>query len=59
MGFMVDETALGQVFSEYFDFYLHVLLHKCSVFILLSPKPYNLSNSFNNAILSPPKKDTI
>jgi len=49
MGFMVDEAALRQVFSEYFDFYLYVLLHKCSVFTHLSPKPYNLSNSFNNA----------
>ena len=56
MGFVVDEAALGQVFSEYFDFYLYVLFHKCPVFIHLSPKPYNLSNSFNNATLSPKRK---
>jgi hypothetical protein len=56
MGLVVDEAALGQVFSKYFDFYLYVLVHKCSVLIRLSPKPYNLNTSFNNATLSPKRR---
>jgi len=56
MGFVVDEAAPGHVFSEYLDFYLYVLFHKCSVFIHLSPKPCNLSNSFNNATLIPKRR---
>jgi hypothetical protein len=57
VGFMVDEVALGQVFSEYFGFPCQSSFQPDKCLTIISPENGNISN-FRKVVFSQNIEDT-